>query len=571
MAAYVNDPDSETFSQAGDVEAQLQNFHMLEGLGVPRHDRFMIFIISRELWAPSATMAFCDVLCSAAGQQAPTPADALELLGRMAPWYKATMWETEDNELVRFAPKLIANTLDLPARVRALGSHMDDLKRVAAFVTSNDDVLTDRGAFDKAVALLKKAETGHGDYGAAHAMRQWNYMNGYNVPGDGLLPMGSGAQIPNMPSTGAGIEALHDLGFPELAKLDPGEFAFVACMCGKEPRAHIDLNGATVATWAALIRSHGKSPTTSSSANVYNAHPTTHTTPPDARGASDAPGTSPPAHPPRRVPTSPLPPTFSPPPPPTLSPPLPATSPTTAPPPPPRGHAKKRELDGEKQKKLKRQRITGALEETMAQRAPPASASSDDKAGGGITRIMATSQRTASGMTVYKGKGPNGQGEEALDSAWVHRNIQKWFLQSVVWPELDKWHKVPLGSAASDSASAAGGASGGGLLSMAVPFADGSVVDESPPLVPFTQGKEDTCYPCAGANALESAGDHDGAARVAAEKMEPRVRRRQEPARPARSSSSRAKRLELRARQREETRGTRTRRPTRTARGSCRT
>jgi len=33
----------------------------------------------------------------------------------------------------------------------------------------------------------------------------------------------------------------------------------------------------------------------------------------------------------------------------------------------------------------------------------------------------------------------------------------------------------------------AGGASGGGLLSMAVPFANGSVVDESLPLVPFVQ------------------------------------------------------------------------------------
>ena len=65
----------------------------------------------------------------------------------------------------------------------------------------------------------------------------------------------------------------------------------------------------------------------------------------------------------------------------------------------------------------------------------------------------------------------------------------------------------------------AGGASGGGLLSMAVSSAsDGSVVDGSPPLVPFTQGKDDTCFPCAGANALWSAGDHDGAARVAAEK-----------------------------------------------------
>ena len=286
MAARVNDPDSETFDQAGDVEAQLRNFHMLEGLGASLCNRFMIFIISRELWAPSATMAFCHVLCSAAGRQAPTPADALKLLGRMASWYKGTMWKTEDNELVRFAPKLIANTLDLPARVHALGSHMDDLKRVvAAFVTSNDDVLTNRGAFDKAVALLKQAGTGHGDYGAPHTMRQWNYMNGYPVPGDRLLPMGGGAKIPNMSSPGAGIDALRHLGFPELAKLDPGELAFVACMCGKEPRARIDLDGATVADWTALIRSRGKSPTTSSNANVYNARHTTHTTPPDARGA----------------------------------------------------------------------------------------------------------------------------------------------------------------------------------------------------------------------------------------------------------------------------------------------
>ena len=135
-----------------------------------------------------------------------------------------------------------------------------------------------------------------------------------------------------------------------------------------------------------------------------------------------------------------------------------------------------------------------------------------------ITRIMATSQRTASGTTIFKGKGPDGQGEETLEYAWVKRNIKKWFLEEKVYPELDKWHKVPLGSAASDSASVAGGASGGGLLSMAVPFADGSVVDESLPLVPFVQGKKDICFSCSGANALQSAGDHDGAARVAAEK-----------------------------------------------------
>ena len=107
MAAYVNDPNSEEFSQAGDVEAQNRIFQMLSGRGVTRHDRFMIFMISRELWSPSAAMAFCDVLCSAAGQQAPTPADALELLGRMASWYKATMWKTEDNELARFALQLM--------------------------------------------------------------------------------------------------------------------------------------------------------------------------------------------------------------------------------------------------------------------------------------------------------------------------------------------------------------------------------------------------------------------------------------------------------------------------------
>ena len=39
------------------------------------------------------------------------------------------------------------------------------------------------------------------------------------------------------------------------------------------------------------------------------------------------------------------------------------------------------------------------------------------------------------------------------------------------------------------------------------------------PLVPFTQGKKGICFSCAGANALESAGDHDGAARIAAEKL----------------------------------------------------
>ena len=135
-----------------------------------------------------------------------------------------------------------------------------------------------------------------------------------------------------------------------------------------------------------------------------------------------------------------------------------------------------------------------------------------------ITRIMATSQRTASGTTIFKGKGPHCYGEETLEYAWVKRNIKKWFLEEKVYPELDKWHKVPLGSAASDSASVAGGASGGGLLSMAVPFANGSVVDESLPLVPFVQGKKDICFSCSGANALQSAGDHDGAARVAAEK-----------------------------------------------------
>ena len=79
-----------------------------------------------------------------------------------------------------------------------------------------------------------------------------------------------------------------------------------------------------------------------------------------------------------------------------------------------------------------------------------------------ITRIMATSQRTASGTTIFKGKGPHCYEEETLEYAWVKRNIKKWFLEAVVYPELGKWHKAPLGSAVSDSASAAGGASGGG-------------------------------------------------------------------------------------------------------------
>ena len=131
---------------------------------------------------------------------------------------------------------------------------------------------------------------------------------------------------------------------------------------------------------------------------------------------------------------------------------------------------------------------------------------------------MATSQRNTSGTTIFKGKGPHGQGEETLEYAWVKCNTKKWFLEEIVYPELDKWHKVPLGSAASDSASAVSGSGGGGLLSSAVPFADGSVLDAPFPLVPFTQGMEDICYSYAGANALERAGDHDGAALVAAKK-----------------------------------------------------
>ena len=61
-----------------------------------------------------------------------------------------------------------------------------------------------------------------------------------------------------------------------------------------------------------------------------------------------------------------------------------------------------------------------------------------------ITRIMATSQRTTSGTTIFKGKGPDGQGEETLEYAWVKRNFKKWFLEQVVYPGLGEWHKVPL-------------------------------------------------------------------------------------------------------------------------------
>lgn len=461
MTAHVNDPNTEAFCDASDVEAHRQNFYALKEKGVEHRVCFMIFMISRELWAPSAIKAFCGELCSAAGQQTPTAVGALELLGRMASWYKSTMWETvEGNELLHFAPKLIANTLDMPERVRALESHMDDLERVAAFVTSNDDVLTKRPAFDKAVALIKKAKAGHGDYNAPHAMRQWNYNCGYKVPGDRLLPMGSGANIPNMSSPDAGIEALRPLGYLTLVGLDAGELAFIACSRKNKPRARIDLYGATVSTWAALIQ-----------------------TPP----------------------------------------PPPATSPTTT---SSRGRVKKRKHCDEKPKQPKQQRITemprSGTEKRTAPTSTPASTPSDDKVGGGITRIMATSQRTANGMTVYMGKDANGfpRAGEALDAAWVHHNIQKQFLQTVVWPELDKWHKVPLGSAASDPASAAGDASGGGLRSAAVPSApDGSVVDESLPPVPFAQGTEDTCFSCAGANALGVAGDFYGAAHVAAQKL----------------------------------------------------
>ena len=154
---------------------------------------------------------------------------------------------------------------------------------------------------------------------------------------------------------------------------------------------------------------------------------------------------------------------------------------------------------------------------------PTTNARADDHAPvQGTTQIMATSQRTASGTTIFKGKDANGfpRDGETLECAYVRRNFKKRYLEAVVYPELDKWHKVPLGSAASDSASALGGAGGGGLLSMTVPFTpDGPVVDESLLLVPFTQGKEDICFSCAEANALESVGDHDGAARIAADKF----------------------------------------------------
>ena len=58
------------------------------------------------------------------------------------------------------------------------------------------------------------------------------------------------------------------------------------------------------------------------------------------------------------------------------------------------------------------------------QRATPASTPSDDEVGG-ITRIMATSQRTAPGTTIFKGKGPHCYGKETLEWAWIKRNIKK--------------------------------------------------------------------------------------------------------------------------------------------------
>ena len=106
IRAYLSDPKHEKLSQASDVVANNLGHKMLIKRRAPRRQQFILLLIGRQVWAPSAVAAFYRVLCRA--NQAPTATDVLLLLGQMAPGFKAEIRKAEENELTTWAPRLTA-------------------------------------------------------------------------------------------------------------------------------------------------------------------------------------------------------------------------------------------------------------------------------------------------------------------------------------------------------------------------------------------------------------------------------------------------------------------------------
>ena len=164
----ISNPEHEEFSRASDVVAHGRGCKMLMiERGVRRDQQFIIFLIARAIWAPSPVAAFYNVLCRAA-DRVPTATDALLLLGGME-WLKDEMWAAEENEITTWAPRPIANKLNLRKAHSDFTQNLGKLQVVADLITAPDSgIFTNRKTtFDKKVVnRLKAAGTGHGPYGA---------------------------------------------------------------------------------------------------------------------------------------------------------------------------------------------------------------------------------------------------------------------------------------------------------------------------------------------------------------------------------------------------------------------
>ena len=379
---------------------------MLLSQKVSVKDGAYILVLGSVVTCPSMTVLFREliqaILCDARPVQCDLRSAALRALARFEECGLSEVAELEIKDYTANALRAIPSAMHIGDVVRGFEKNKKKIDAFCQHLTSATDdrsIFEKRTVFDSLHNELSKCGGGFGRYQAGRFLRTWFYVHGKFEPPEGRLPT-------TMP------DGLYDDVPEHLRCIVPYgksafQWGFELCMLKKKVR-HVDPE--LVVKLRKALTSTSSPPTTS---------------PPPSAG--------------ERVDDDPTPPDDD------------ARTKRK------RGDCDARGEEGCSAGKKKHKQQTLNLQ-------PATNARADDHAPAevGITRIMATSQRSASGTTIFKGKGPHCYGEETLEFAWVKRNIKKWFLEAVVYPELGKWHKAPLGSAVSDSASAAGGASGGG-------------------------------------------------------------------------------------------------------------
>ena len=239
MVRYLEEDNHETLRNSADVQAVRGGNEELRKLRVEYADRLNVFLIARNLWAPSAIIAFYNVLKkrNAAASDDLVDMVAMDVFKTLS-GFKDAARGRESGEFEAYAPKRVGNFLDLVVLHGLFVKNDAHLNRFVCHVADNaDDICTDRAKFDEAVEQLEGSRTKHGKYAAAHAMRTWILIE-HNavVPGDDLLTMGSGAELYE-------FKTRADLArYPALKDLDVGEIAFVGCMCADKPREPVDLD-----------------------------------------------------------------------------------------------------------------------------------------------------------------------------------------------------------------------------------------------------------------------------------------------------------------------------------------